>query len=200
MLTEIPYERERAVEYARRWALSRNPIFADFTGIGGNCTNFVSQALLAGASVMDFTDTFGWYYRSIESRAPAWSGVDELYDFLTGSGGFEGRGALGPYAQVVTTRDELEIGDVIQLANMRGDFYHSLIVSGLEENDVLVCAQSDNALDRRLSTYNYASLRALHVLGVIIDLPREFCFDTLINGEAINVLMPGVQRILPSRT
>ena len=197
MLTEISYERERAVEYAKRWALSRNPLFADFTGIGGNCTNFVSQCLLAGSSVMDFTDTFGWYYRSVTSRAPAWSGVDELYDFLTGSGGFEGRSALGPFAQVVTAREDLEVGDIIQLANMRGEFYHTLIISGFEDNDVLVCAQSDNALDRRLSTYNYATLRVLHVEGVIIDLPREFCFDTLIGGEAINVVMSGAGRVLP---
>ncbi|MBR5616363.1 MAG: amidase domain-containing protein, partial [Clostridia bacterium] len=43
MLIEIPYMRERAVEYALRWALSRNPLFPDFAGIGGDCTNFVSQ-------------------------------------------------------------------------------------------------------------------------------------------------------------
>ena len=81
MLTDISYNREYAVAYARRWALMRNPLFIDFTGIGGNCTNFVSQCLLAGSSVMDFTPTFGWYYRSPEDRAPAWSGVEQLYDF-----------------------------------------------------------------------------------------------------------------------
>ena len=36
MIVEKPYDRERAVEYARRWALSRNPLFIDFTGIGGD--------------------------------------------------------------------------------------------------------------------------------------------------------------------
>ena len=49
MLITKPYQRERAVEYARRWALDRNPLFADFSGIGGNCTNFVSQCVLAGS-------------------------------------------------------------------------------------------------------------------------------------------------------
>ena len=33
------YDRAHAVAYARRWALSRNPLFYDFTGIGGDCTN-----------------------------------------------------------------------------------------------------------------------------------------------------------------
>ena len=36
MLLTRPYFRERAVEYARRWALSRNPLFIDFTGVGGD--------------------------------------------------------------------------------------------------------------------------------------------------------------------
>ena len=31
MLIDLPYIRERAVEYALRWALSRNPLFIDFT-------------------------------------------------------------------------------------------------------------------------------------------------------------------------
>ena len=46
-------EAERAVAYARRWALDRNPLFVDFTGQGGNCTNFVSQCVLAGSCVMN---------------------------------------------------------------------------------------------------------------------------------------------------
>ena len=45
MIVTKPYNRARAVEYAQRWALSRNPLFYDFTGGGGNCTNFVSQCL-----------------------------------------------------------------------------------------------------------------------------------------------------------
>ena len=53
MLIDLPYNRQRAVEYAKKWALSRNPLFADFTGIGGNCTNFVSQCLYAGCGVLN---------------------------------------------------------------------------------------------------------------------------------------------------
>ena len=79
MLLPIPYNRMRAIEYAKRWALSRNPLFFDFTEIGGNCTNFVSQCIFAGAPVMNYTKTFGWYYIDQGNRAPAWSGVDELY-------------------------------------------------------------------------------------------------------------------------
>ena len=188
MLIQIPYDREKAVEYARKWALSRNPLFVDFTGRGGNCTSFVSQALLAGAPVMDFTPTFGWYYRTIDDRAPAWSSVEALYDFLTKSGDFTDRIGEGPFARLVQSPSEIEIGDVVQLANTDGDFYHTLIISGFEDGDILVCAHSDDSLDRKLSTYNFATMRILHVLGAMLELPYEQAFASLADGISIQTL------------
>ena len=190
MIFEIPYDRERAVEYAKAWALSRNPLFTDFTGGGGNCTNFVSQCLLAGSSVMDFTPTFGWYYRSQNDRAPAWTSVEFLYDFLTDSNDFGGMPEKqGPFAEVATSSMQIELGDVVQLANSSGDFYHTLIISDFTQNDILVCAHSDDALDRPLSSYPYTSLRILHVLGVAIDIPREKAFSPLLGGTSLRTII-----------
>lgn len=186
MLLNVPYDRARAVEYAKKWALSRNPLFIDFTGQGGNCTNFVSQCLFAGCGVMNFTPTFGWYYRSPDDRAPAWAGVDELYRFLIGIPEFaSANGGVGPYASDARESRKIELGDVIQLANTSGDFYHTLIISGFTENDVLVCAQSDDALDRPLSTYNYASLRVLHIEGARIEFNTDESFRKLLDGEEL---------------
>ncbi len=74
-MREIPYDRASAVAYARYWALSRNPAYYDFENLGGDCTNFASQSICAGAKVMNFTPDTGWYYRSAADRAAAWSGV-----------------------------------------------------------------------------------------------------------------------------
>lgn len=189
MIIEFPYDRERAVEYAKKWALSRNPLFFDFTGRGGNCTNFVSQCLLAGSGVMDFTPTFGWYFRSSSDRAPAWTSVESLFDFLTDSGDFAGMDKQGPFALPINDPSEIEQGDVIQLADPSGDFYHTLIISGFTDDDILVCAQSDNALDRPLSTYPYSSLRILHILGVALNLPLDNSFLPLINGTDLRSVM-----------
>ena len=93
MLRELPYERGQALEYARRWALGRNPLFYNFTGQGGDCTNFISQCLLAGCLVMNCRETFGWYYHSPRLRAPAWTGVQYLWNFLSGNAG------AGPYGR-----------------------------------------------------------------------------------------------------
>ena len=185
MLIEKPYNRMRAVEYARTWALSRNPLFVDFTGIGGNCTNFVSQCLLAGSCVMNYTPDFGWYYISPEDRAPAWSSVEYFFDFLTQIPRFASRnGGEGPYATVVGREDAM-IGDVIQYANRDGDWYHTVIISEIGTDEILVCAQSDDALDRPLSSYNFADLRFLHIDGVRFELNDDRCYQTLLRGETV---------------
>lgn len=186
MLLEVPYNRSNAVAYARQWALSRNPLFFDFSDQGGNCTNFVSQCILAGCGIPNETATFGWYYRSEADRAPAWTGVGELFSFLTGVPEFsEKNGGAGPYALVATEPAQVSLGDVIQLANRQGRFYHSLLISGFTDQDILVCAQSDDALDRPLSTYNYASLRILHLLGARLSFPYEERFRLLIEGQSV---------------
>ena len=183
MLIELPYNRQRAVEYATRWALSRNPLFLDFTGMGGNCTNFVSQCLFAGCGVMNYTPTFGWFYRSPTDRAPAWTGVDELLSFLTGNPDFvAANGGVGPYASDARSAGQIELGDVIQLANENGSFYHTLIISGFTDSDILVCAHSDDARNRPLSTYTYASLRILHVEGARIDLALDAFYPSFLDG------------------
>lgn len=52
-LLEFPYNREAAVKYAVEWAYRRNQEYYDFEQIGGDCTNFVSQCILAGTGVMN---------------------------------------------------------------------------------------------------------------------------------------------------
>lgn len=183
MLVTKPYNRERAVEYARKWALSRNPLFIDFTGIGGNCTNFVSQAVLAGGCVMNYTPDFGWYYVSPEDRAPAWSGVDFFYDFMTGAPSFaEQNGGVGPFATEVP-RERTEVGDVVQYQNQQGEWYHTVIITGFDENgEILVSAQSNDARDRPLSSYNFANARFLHIEGVRIEINDDQCYEVLLAG------------------
>ena len=136
---------------------------------------------------MDFTPNFGWYYVSSEDRAPAWTSVAFFYDFITGNPAFTAEnGGIGPFGREVRAR-EIELGDFIQLANEEGEYYHTLIITGFEPNDILVCAHTDDSLNRPLSSYNYASLRFIHIDGVRVDLPDDVCFEPLLEGIAIVV-------------
>lgn len=154
----IPYDRASAVAYAERWALSRNPAYYDFDGLGGDCTNFVSQCVYAGCGVMNYTPQFGWYYISLNDRAPAWTGVNQFYRFMTEN---QGR---GPFARVVP-RSEVRPGDVIQLSSAYGVFYHSLLVLENAGDEIYIASHSYDSLWRELSSYSYARARYLHILG-----------------------------------
>lgn len=187
MLAIRPYDRDAVLRYARRWALSRNPLFYNFTTVGGDCTNFVSQAVLAGSCVMNFTPDFGWYYRSVEDRAPAFTGVEPFWSFFTGAPEFrEANGGIGPFGREVN-ESEVGVGDVVQLGRENGDWYHTLLVTGRMGDALLVSAHSNDALDRPLSSYNAPRRRYLHIEGVRFVLPFENCADSLIAGESLPV-------------
>ena len=157
-MREIPYDRVAAVAYARKWALGRNPAYYDFEKIGGDCTNFASQCIYAGARVMNFTPVMGWYYRSSSDRTASWSGVQYLYQFLTNNR------SAGPYARVVS-QNKVESGDIVQMGSSDGHFYHSPVITSVEPT-ILVAAHTYDALDRPLSSYAYDVVRFLHIEGV----------------------------------
>ena len=110
----IPYDRAAAVRYAHRWAFGRNPRFYDYQELGGDCTNFASQCLYAGAPFMNYTPDFGWYYIGPNNKAPAWTGVPYFYNFLTRRE--ESRGPVGVPADL----EELRPGDFVQLRRHAG--------------------------------------------------------------------------------
>ncbi len=155
----FPYDREAAAGYARRWATGRNPGFYDFSGLGGDCTNFASQCIFAGAGVMNFTPVYGWFFRSANNRTASWTGVEYLCNFLINN-----RGA-GPFAEVVPI-ERLQRGDIVQLGRETGDFYHSPVVVGFAGNSILVAAHSYDVYGKTLASYHAPVLRGLHILGV----------------------------------
>ncbi|MBP5193255.1 MAG: amidase domain-containing protein [Clostridia bacterium] len=154
------YDRNAAVSYARAWAFGRNPNYYNFDGLGGDCTNFVSQCIFAGAGVMNYSPVFGWYYISSDSRAPSWTGVEFLGDFLLNNAG------AGPFGRLGDGSD-CDIGDVVQFAR-GGDFYHSAIISGISGGEILLAAHTFDALNRPLRTYSYEQARFIRIGGVRI--------------------------------
>lgn len=154
-----PYNRPVATAYAAEWAFKRNPRYLDFEHLGGDCTNYTSQCIYAGSGVMNPTKTMGWYYYSAYDRAPSWTGVQYLYNFMVNNKG------LGPFA-IETTRDQVEPGDFLQLGTTYGHFYHSPFIVGVDQNEIYVAAHSDDAYMRPLSTYDYGQVRYLKIMGV----------------------------------
>jgi hypothetical protein len=155
------YDREKAVAYAHEWAYRRNPRFYDFHNIGGDCTNFNSQCLYAGCGVMNYTPSTGWYYISLNNRAPSWTGVPFLFGFLT-----KNKGA-GPYGLELPL-DQAMIADIIQLSADGYRFTHSLFI--VEAGDppapenIYIATHTLDSDYRQLSTYTYAKRRLIHII------------------------------------
>ena len=150
------YIREKAVEYALKWALSRNPQYYDFTYLGGDCTNFISQCMFAGGIQMYF-NLSGWFYSSLSSRAPAWTGVNEFWNFAINNTSNKG------VKLIECNLNEVEIGDIIQLYNgVR--YYHNLIVTEID-TDIKISAHDNNVKNLPLRYYNYKSLRCGKILS-----------------------------------
>jgi hypothetical protein len=159
------YNRNSAIEYANFWALKRNPNYFDYTKIGGDCTNFISQVLHAGECSMNFDKANGWYYVSSDKKSPSWTGTNFLYGFLINNK------TQGPFAVNVTI-NEIEVGDIIQL-NFENDFLynHSLVITKIQEprtyDNIFICSHSKNRLNEPLSSINFEKIRYIHLLGTL---------------------------------
>ncbi len=160
----VPYDRAAAIIYAHKWAYGRNPNYYDYEQIGGDCTNFASQCLYEGTGIMNYTPTFGWYYINANRKAPAWTGVQYFYNFLTRS-----QLSPGPFAVPAGGLEELMPGDFVQLRFQAERFGHTPIIVSMGSpptlENTLVAAHSYDADWRPLSTYSFQEIRFLHIVG-----------------------------------
>ena len=142
------YDRRAAVNYARAWALRRNPRFGNFSGLGGDCANFASQCLWAGWGERMAEK---WYYVSMDERTPSWSGVKFLRAWLLAAGRAE-----------VCDLHEAEAGDLVFLWNGHR-YYHTLVIVS-PGADPLIAAHTHDVLNRPVSDYGPVARQALHIL------------------------------------
>ena len=163
----IPFDRDGAIEYARRWALDRNPKYYDFDDIGGDCTNYVSQTLLAGGCKMDKSSViYGWYYNNANDKSPSWTGVEQLHDYLVRQKDY------GIIAYEIDL-NSVEAGDITQLSFNGKMFQHSPFIVSVKRNSdnsvsydhIKICAHSFDSENRALDTYQWKKIRFIRIAG-----------------------------------
>lgn len=114
------YNRESAVNYAIKYALSPNPNYRYFKLVndtGGDCANFISQCLKAGGAQM----SHNWWYQK-GGYSISWVVANSLYRYLkTNNNGIK--------AIEVNDLDKLELGDIIQYENFNNRIFHSAIIT-----------------------------------------------------------------------
>jgi len=163
ILRQEKYDRQKAKEYAKKWAYGRNPKYYNFNSLGGDCTNFISQCIYAGSGIMNYTKNTGWYYNSINDRSPSWTGVEFLYNFLVNNK------SVGPRGREVDL-GEIKIGDIAQLSFDGKSFTHTVIVvdigSVLKLDNIFIACHTYDSYNRRVSSYDFEKIRFIHIDGI----------------------------------
>lgn len=160
-MKEIQYNRKKAIGYAKKWAYSRNPKYYNFDFIGGDCTNFVSQCIYEGCNVMNYIKDMGWYYIDGNNKSPSWSGVEYLYNFLIKNKG------IGPYGD--TKKENIEVGDIVQLSFDGKQFSHTLIIVDIKDSSQLsgikVASHTLDTYNKEINEYQFKKMRFIHIQG-----------------------------------
>ncbi|MCQ1528252.1 amidase domain-containing protein [Lutispora saccharofermentans] len=166
------YNRARAVNYAKTYALSPNPSFKYFKiyeNLGGDCTNFISQCLLAGDAPMTYGTEHAWWYNKAgtyntndDSWSVPWAVAHSLYWTLKVNNEANANAVKGVEVSSVAM---LELGDIIFFEDENGVIFHSTIVTGFSPTSTLVSHHTYDALDVpytrswRAKRYHYLKIR-----------------------------------------
>lgn len=165
------YDRLRAQRYAELWWDGYNPAFVKF--MDDDCTNFVSQCLLAGSLRMTGGQSraSGWWYRSGDHAGQgnwsfSWAVANALYQYLTGRAG----------AQLLDDPRSLKIGDLILYDWDGGGRYgHSAMVVDFDRSGApLVNAHTEPSYHRH---YQYLDSPAWtqQTRYAYVHLPDDLC-------------------------
>jgi len=176
------YDRAGAVTYALQHYQDYNPDYPTYYGQGGDCTNFVSQAIYEGGNASMFIPSplpdpspngqAGWYLLNDTQRASAWNDVGFFYAFATSeswiepySPGGEYYGE-GPEGYEVDNINQLMLGDVIQYQWDDGNdvWDHAVIVVDIIDNIPYVASHTEDVQSKPYTYFEpYKAIRFIHI-------------------------------------
>ncbi|MFJ9648328.1 amidase domain-containing protein [Streptomyces sp. NPDC004244] len=116
------YDYAAMAKYAEKYWSNYNPAYRKFNGAGGDCTNFISQALKAGgwkAVPGSSTDYRNWWYDGTR-QSDSWVGANEWAWFTLSN----------QRAANLANVYQADIGDIVQVDfNKDGSKDHSMMVT-----------------------------------------------------------------------
>ena len=162
-MKELKYQRESVLNYAKKWAYSRNPKYYNYDALGGDCTNFASQCVFAGNETMNYDKNNGWYYINGNNKSPSWTGVEFFFEFLTNNK------TVGPYGRKVE-QNEIELGDIAQLSFDGVKWGHTLVIVNIENRfslaGIKIASHTYDSYNKSIIEYDFKKIRFIHMEGV----------------------------------
>ena len=179
------YDVQKAVDYARAYAFERNPAYGQFEA---NCTNFVSQCLVAGGIAMkgkpEISEKNRWnisgkkteWYSGAEqcdkdglthySMSETFVKTDAFFEYFTEELGYTFTNYENSYEGNLKCYEEMAVGDVLVLYNEDGTVAHLGLVSGIGEKNAYYCGNTAERRDFSVFTMNeqtYSQIGILHM-------------------------------------
>ena len=162
-MKKLKYQREKVIDYAKKWAYLRNPNYYNYDTLGGDCTNFVSQCVFAGSETMNYNKNNGWYYINGNNKSPSWTGVEFFFKFLTNNK------TVGPYGTKVE-QNEVELGDIVQLSFDGVKCGHTLVIVNIENRfslaGIKIASHTYDSYNKPIIEYAFKKIRFIHIEGV----------------------------------
>ena len=163
------YDRQKAVEYANKWWDDYNPEYAKFDE---DCTNFISQCLLAGGAPMDERGKIQWWYHKNGKRKATWSrswaNAHRFRRFLM-------RNKKGITTTEVKSPNELDVGDII-CYDFDGDdkWQHNAIVTAKDFMGTPYVNAHEEFSFQRYWTYQDSSFWSPNIRYTFLKINDEF--------------------------
>ena len=164
------YERSKAKAYAAKYANSRNDDYYDYSKLGGNCVNFVSQTIHAGGVPMDYYGDYQWkhyssylnYDNEPEGRTASWTATGYFYNYAKNNTGYGMCAEVGINPYYALAGDAFEVG--------YDGYTHGVVVVDRVKIDgkvvdVLINSNTVGLENYPLSAYTYFNKRLIKVLG-----------------------------------
>lgn len=179
------YDREAAVKYALKYSIKRNP---DFPYLDNNCTNFVSQCLLAGGLEMDGEgepvkdsrikfdeDESKWYFKSknFDNERPSnyacstsFMKTDSLIEYWTKVRNKKHEKITNNFAGRESFHTKVKLGDIVCLYDENEMIKHIGLVTKIEGYEVYFSGNTNDVQNKNflmLSDQVYPTLGILHM-------------------------------------
>lgn len=164
-----PYDAAAAVAYSYQYVSERNPAYADFDS---NCTNYISQCLVAGGKRMDeaippkqnvrvtyHNQKDRWFSDSIETNPARWKEfsistsfcrTEAFVAYWTKQRGMVLTTYFNAMDGLMQLYERAEVGDIIVLYNEAGDIVHLCLIAVCENDRILLNANTVDYHERNI--------------------------------------------------
>ncbi len=171
LLAQASLNRSAIVQYIYYYALTPNKNYRDYSADGGDCTNFVSQALLAGGWGRlngGHRETTSWWYSGgiLPPYASwTWTSADYFFKFINSR----------PRAKAIGRIADLVPGDVISVdynPSVGNGIDHTMLVSKKTASGIFLAYHTNNTLDKSFTEFYNASPGAQYYAWSLLPSPQ----------------------------